>query len=114
MSRTNLVHIRGVLSDFLLAISQIGLTITFLAYQAWLMGDAILRTLVRLSVTRRNLLQWVTAAQAKHAVDLNLYGIFQRMAGGVLFALAALLAASFGGPQPTPLPLPSLLVSPPP
>src|SRR5229473_5648617 len=53
-------------------------------------GDAILRTLVRLSVTRRNLLQWVTAAQAKHAVDLNLYGIFQRMAGGVLFALAAL------------------------
>ena len=103
-------HIRGVLSDFWLAISQIGLTITFLAYQAWLMGDAILRTLVRLSVTRRNLLQWVTAAQAKHAVDLNLQGIFERMAGGVLFALAALAAVSFGGHQAMPVALPFILM----
>src|SRR5260370_1653586 len=103
-------HIRGVLSDFLLAISQIGLTITFLAYQAWLMGDGILRPLVRVSVTRRNLLQWVTAAQAKHAVDLNLYGIFQRMAGGVLFAVAALVAVSFGGHQAMPVALPFILV----
>ena len=39
-------------------ISQIGLTITFLAYQAWLMSDAILRTLFRLWITRRNLLEW--------------------------------------------------------
>ena len=34
-------HLRGVLSDFSLAASQIGLTVTFLAYQAWLMADAI-------------------------------------------------------------------------
>src|SRR5258708_6228780 len=103
-------HIRGVLSDFSLAISQIGLTIAFLAYQAWLMSDAILRTLVRLSITRRNLLQWVTAAQAKYAVNLNPYGIFRRMAGGVLLALAAFMAVSFGRHQAMPVALPFILV----
>ena len=33
-------------------------------HQAWLMGDAIVRTLFRLFVSRRHLLEWVTAAQA--------------------------------------------------
>src|SRR5260370_1085953 len=103
-------HIRGVLSDFWLAISQIGLTITFLAYQAWLMGDAILRTLVRMWVTRRNLLQWVTAAQAKHAVDLNLYGIFQRMGGGMMVGLAGFMAVSCGRHQAISVALPFTLV----
>ena len=70
-------HLRAVLSRSLLALSQIGLTITGLAYQAWLMADAIVRTLVRMFVTRKNLLEWVTAAQAKHAVDLEIPGIFQ-------------------------------------
>ena len=37
---------------------------TFLPHQAWLMADAIGRTLYRLFVSHRNLLEWVTAAQA--------------------------------------------------
>ena len=92
-------HIRAVLSDFSLALSQIGLTITGLAYQAWLMGDAILRTLVRMFATRRNLLEWVTAAQAKHAADIEISGIFRQMFGGVLLALVALAAVVFRWPQ---------------
>ena len=38
-------HFRSVFTDLALSLSQIGLTLTFLAYQAWLMSDAILRTL---------------------------------------------------------------------
>ena len=41
------------------------LGLTFLAHQAWLMLDAIVRTLARLYVTHRDLLEWTTAAQAK-------------------------------------------------
>ena len=74
-------HFRDVLSDLSLGASQIGLTITFIAYQAWLMTDAILRTLVRLFFTHRNLLQWVTAAQARHAVDLKVLATYGRMVG---------------------------------
>ena len=86
-------HIRAVLGDLLLGLSQIGLTLTVLAYQAWLMSDAIVRTLGRMYVTRRNLLEWVTAAQAKHAVDLEISGIFRQMIGGVLLAFGTIAIA---------------------
>jgi cyclic beta-1,2-glucan synthetase len=92
-------HLRSVLSDLLLALSQIGLTVTGLAYQAWLMGDAIVRTLVRMFVTRKNLLEWVTAAQVKHAMDLEVTGIFEQMIGGVLLALCALAVLISSSPH---------------
>ena len=38
--------------------------LTFLAHQAWLMLDAIVRTLFRLVRQRRRLLEWVTSAQS--------------------------------------------------
>jgi cyclic beta-1,2-glucan synthetase len=43
------------------------LTITFLAHQALLSIDAMIRTLVRRMITRQRLLQWETAAQAELA-----------------------------------------------
>ena len=54
------------------------------------MTDAIVRTLFRLLVTRRMMLEWVTAAQAKLSAQLDLQGFYRRMAGGV--ALGALVA----------------------
>ena len=57
-------HFRAVGADFSLAAAHVGLGFTFLADQAWLMVDAILRTLMRLYATRRNLLEWTTAASA--------------------------------------------------
>ena len=92
-------HFRDVLSDLSLGASQIGLTVTFIAYQAWLMTDAILRTLVRLFFTRRNLLQWVTAAQARHAVDLKVLATYGRMVASVLVAFAVLLIVTVARPQ---------------
>jgi cyclic beta-1,2-glucan synthetase len=99
-------HFRGVLSDLTLGLDQIALTITFLAYQAWLMSDAILRTLARIWITRRNLLQWVTAAQAKSAVDLNFFGVYKRMISSVFLALAALLAVMYGRRPSLPMVIP--------
>ncbi len=90
-------HFRGIASDFSLGISQAALTVTFLAYQAWLTADAIGRTLARLLITRKHLLEWVTAAQAKHGLDLNLFGIFRRLLGGVILAIAALATVWFVG-----------------
>ena len=40
------------------------LRLVFWADQAWTMTDAIVRTLYRLSISRRNLLQWTTTAQS--------------------------------------------------
>jgi cyclic beta-1,2-glucan synthetase len=83
-------HFHGLLSDFTMGLSQAGLTTAFLAYQAWLMTDAVVRTLARLFITHKHLLEWITAAQAKHRVDLKLHGIYGRMIGGLALAFAAL------------------------
>ncbi|MGD0906299.1 MAG: glucoamylase family protein [Candidatus Acidiferrales bacterium] len=103
-------YISGVLSDFSLALSHIGLTIVFLADQSWLMTDAILRTLFRMWFTRRNLLEWTTAAQAKYAADLDLFGMFRRMAGGVVLAGVAFIAVSFVRHPSMPVALPFVLL----
>jgi cyclic beta-1,2-glucan synthetase len=92
-------YLRNVLSDLSLGVSQIGLTLTFVAYQAWLMVDAIMRTLARVLFTHKNMLQWMTAAQARHAVDLKFTGIYKRMSGGAVLALAALAAVRFIRPH---------------
>ena len=85
-------HIRGVLSDLGLGAAQIGLSFTFLAYQAWLMSDAILRTLGRLFITHRNLLEWVTAAQSKFSAGSKYSGTYKRMVGGVVVAVLLIAA----------------------
>ena len=83
------------------------LNITFLADQAWLMGDAVARTLWRLFVSRRHLLHRTPAAQTAAAKRLDLQGFAVRMSGAfVLASTALLLAILFGhrvGPIATPL-----------
>jgi cyclic beta-1,2-glucan synthetase len=92
-------HIRGMVHDLTLGLSQIALTITFLANQAWLMADAIVRTIGRVLITRRNLLEWVTTAQSTEKVDLRIVPIIKRMAGGVLLAIIALVVVAIGRPH---------------
>ncbi len=82
-------HLRAVGADIWLAAAHVGLGIAFLAHHARLMVDAILRTLARLYVSRRNLLEWTTAAQAKASGDLDLAGFYRQMAGGVAIAIGA-------------------------
>jgi cyclic beta-1,2-glucan synthetase len=103
-------YIRGVLSDASLGASQIALSVTFLAYQAWLMSDAILRTLARLLITRRNLLEWMTAALAKQRLDLNIARMYRRMAGTVALALAGFLIIAMRNLHAMPVALPFLLL----
>ncbi|MGZ6016226.1 MAG: glucoamylase family protein, partial [Phenylobacterium sp.] len=95
-------HFRALGAEFRLAVAQMGLMLVFLAHQAWLMGDAIVRTLIRLTVTRRRLLQWVPAAQAA-GVNPTLLGFYVRMAGAVVIAVAAAAGAWIWGQGTAPL-----------
>jgi cyclic beta-1,2-glucan synthetase len=56
------VYVRGVMEDLSTACAQAFLALAFLPYHAWEMLDAIGRTLVRLVITQRRLLDWETAA----------------------------------------------------
>ena len=103
-------HARAIGRDVVQAASHIGLTITMLAYQAWLMTDAIVRTLVRIYVTRRRLLEWVTAAQSKAGLRLDLRGFCRRMAGGLALAGAAAVAVAWARPEAWPAAVPLLIL----
>ena len=60
-----LQSLRGFGRKLLLAAGQVLFALTMLAHHAWIMTDAIARTLVRLIITKRHLLEWTTTAQAK-------------------------------------------------
>ncbi|HEY8259286.1 MAG TPA: glucoamylase family protein [Gemmatimonadales bacterium] len=51
--------------DAITSLQQVALAIAFLPHQAWVSADAIGRTLWRLFVTRRCLLEWQTASQSE-------------------------------------------------
>src|SRR6202020_2711129 len=57
-------HLRALGGDLSVALTSSALRVVFLPDHAWLMADAIGRTLIRLFVSHRHMLEWVTAAQA--------------------------------------------------
>ena len=90
-------HLRALGGDFRLAATLSLLNVTFLADQAWLMGDAIARTLWRLFVSHRRLLEWTPAAETAAAKRLDLQGFAVRMSGTFVLATTALLLAILFG-----------------
>lgn len=58
-------RLTAFLRDVAQATAQVALRMILMAHTAWMMGDAIVRTLHRLLISRRNLLEWRTASQAQ-------------------------------------------------
>jgi cyclic beta-1,2-glucan synthetase len=105
-------HLRALGREFRLALCLAGLIVTFLGHQAWLMSDAILRTVWRLTVSRRHLLQWVPSSGC-NAADRQQSTVrlsFQRMAGTEIVTVAGLVAVSLLAPWNLPLALPFIAV----
>ena len=73
------------------------LRLLFLADQAWVMMDAIARTLYRLSISHRRLLEWTTTAQSKTGASTGRVAYYRLMSGGVLLALLASLFSLISG-----------------
>ena len=102
-------HLGALAADLRLAGWQTALTLAFLPDQAWRMGDAIVRTLSRL-LTRRNLLQWTTAAQSKTSPRPDLRAYYKEMAGGIVLGAAVSVLAFAAAPQAWPVILPTALL----
>jgi hypothetical protein len=58
-------HVKQIIGDFITGQVNVLIFFTFLAHQTLVTMDAIFRTVVRLTVTHRNLLEWETAAQSE-------------------------------------------------
>ncbi len=80
-------HLRATGGDIQVAALRMLLAITVLAHQARYMTDAVLRTLGRLYVTQRNLLEWVPAAQVGYGADPRLRAFYSHLRWAVVLAL---------------------------
>lgn len=96
MGRVVKVH-SSVWTHVARVVAEAGLLLAFLPYQAYVVLDAVIRTLYRLWVSKRNLLEWVTAAEADKRMANSFAASYRKMwispvAGGVAVALCVLFA----------------------
>ncbi len=87
-------RVKSASDDLLLATEISCLHLTFLAHQAGMKSDAIVRTLYRLIISRKNLLEWTTAAQAHANSKTDFLAYYSLMASSVAAGLLALVVAS--------------------
>jgi len=99
-------HLRAVSRDFRDAAGQMAFTITTMAFQAWLMADAVIRTLVRVYLTHGRMLEWKTMVHAESRVPRTTAGFYRRMAGGVGLSAIAAAAVAWWHPAAWPVALP--------
>jgi cyclic beta-1,2-glucan synthetase len=103
-------HLRMLGGELQLAAMRIFFAAVFLPDHAWRNLDAIVRTLTRLWVTHRQLLEWTTAAQSSSSPTLDLRGFYRQMAGGTALGLALAAVALLAAPASWPLVLPFALL----
>ncbi|HTK79047.1 MAG TPA: glucoamylase family protein [Rhizomicrobium sp.] len=99
-------HARALRRNFELGFLQSAFLLTFLAHQAWLMVDAVARTLSRLLIYRRRLLEWTTAAQSNDDSQFDARSLAAQISASLVFALIAGAGLYFYGQHAWPIATP--------
>jgi cellobiose phosphorylase len=87
------ISLSGRINNGKLAIEQVFLMFCFLPYQAYLMLDAIIRTVYRLFVSKKKLLEWQTAADVEAKLGRKPGSFIMAMWPGSAIAVVILLLA---------------------
>ena len=90
-------HLRNLGGDVVRGMLQSAFLLTFLAHQAWLMVDAVARTLFRLFIHRRRLLEWVTTSQTNDDSQFDPRSLIAQIAASAAFAAIMGFAMAFTG-----------------
>ncbi|MGH7637017.1 MAG: glucoamylase family protein, partial [Gemmatimonadaceae bacterium] len=93
----------GVGRDALISMAQIAFAIAFLPHQAWICADAIARTLWRLFVSRRMLLEWQSALHAERGEHASAKAAWRAMWPQSAVALVLLATLAPANPLIAPL-----------
>ncbi|WP_419555818.1 GH36-type glycosyl hydrolase domain-containing protein [Planctellipticum variicoloris] len=91
---TRLQHLSQVIRGAGVSFAQAMLSLAFLPYEASVNLDAVVRTVCRMLVTRRRMLEWKTANDAERDGDSSLKGSYRAMAiaPGIAIVMAVVLA----------------------
>ena len=90
-------RLKSIGGDFAQAVATTAANLIFLGHQAYLMVDAIARTLYRLSISRENLLEWTTAAQSQSNSNSGLVASYSAMLPTVVIGFCASAVAAYSG-----------------
>ncbi|MEP6743651.1 MAG: glucoamylase family protein [bacterium] len=96
-------HFWSVWGDVRTNTAQVALSLVLLPHQAYLMTDAILRTIYRKLISRKKLLEWVTAADAERTARNDLGSMFRFMWPAELLTILAVALALIVHPAAFPL-----------
>ena len=105
-----LQHLRMAWSTAAQHLGQLLLAVAWLPHETAYSLDAVLRTLWRLLVSRRNLLQWRQSSEVARTATQRLGGLYRLMWAGPLLALAVLVELAWLRPLALPVALPFLLL----
>jgi len=104
------MHLREVAASGARHLGQIFITLAFLAYDAYISVDAIGKTLVRLLVTHKRLLEWQTSSDSERTTRADLADFYATMWIAPGIALATGLFLVLRHPAQLVFALPLLLV----
>jgi cyclic beta-1,2-glucan synthetase len=88
-------RVKSSLADFGHVAALIAANLLFLGHQAGVMIDAVVRTIYRLGVSRRNLLEWTTAAQSESGHRQGVTNNYNLMASSVAAGMMAIAIVAF-------------------
>lgn len=98
-STPDAVRLRRWWIDFARTFGRFLLQVAFLAHQALRTTEAIVVTLWRLTVSRKSMLEWVTAEEAERRLTLDRSLFVRRMAPSMAVGLAAAITAAVVKPD---------------
>lgn len=90
-------HLTALARDVAYGTALVASKTVFMAHSAWMMGDAIVRTLYRLLVSHKNMLEWRTASQAFRSGGNSIEAYCKLMKGAFVIAAVGLAAPLIAG-----------------
>ncbi len=84
-----------IITGFRAILLQLGLLLAFLPYQAELMVNAVSKSIYRVYISKKNLLEWVTAADMERSLKNSVGSYYSRMWFSPVYGVAILLISFF-------------------
>ena len=104
------ISLSGKIQNFEMALKQVFFIYAFLPFKAYLMIDAIFRTLYRLVISKKNLLQWQTSEEVEKYSGKNVLSYCRYMWIETVVSIVILIISFYNGIETFYVMIPSCII----